>query len=402
MQQSSLRRTWPIIVYAIIASMVVLSVFYVAFFSPQARAVHHVSEEATRSGFMFTESIPQNMSAQQKFTDYTKLVSTPGAIIGVKEHSIERLDTESEETIWEYKRPGGEICDAIGAWGDVVVVYNMGKGCTDVTRLDGATGQYVAQASYATDQDVLKMVFSDDKLALVTPRTARVLRDDLVTMTEFGQQVDFANKTPFANCDIYDATISPKALVVSNKCNGSETTHVTAVEVDPDDSSAPETIVDVDTHSSDPVTTPVATLAQMKFITQGSDPVDYTWQIDKDLTEVAASPVRQGEYGLWGDSFDGIGYVWIIGNKMYARYGSEDVSQFTSEFKGATTNPLEADHYLLVGTEQGFSFWDTHENIRHDVSVDEDVSAVKKIAFAGDTVATFNDGTITMFKPSEV
>lgn len=402
MQQSSLRRTWPIIVYAAIVVMVIFSVLYVSLFSPQARAVHHVSEEATRSGFMFSESIPQSMSSHQKLDGYTDLVSTPGAIIGVKEDSVERLDTDSEKTIWEYKRPGGKVCDAISAWGDVVVVYDMGKGCTDVTRLDGATGQYVFQASYATDQDVLKMVFSDNKLALVTPHAARVLRDDLVTMTEFGQHVDFANKTEFSNCDIYDATVSPKALVVSPQCNGDETTHVTAVEVEPDDSSAPKTIVDVDTHSTDPVTTPVATLAQMKFVTQGVDPVDYTWQIDKDLSEVAASPVRQGEYGLWGDNFDGIGYVWIVGNKMYARYGSEDVSQSTSEFEGATTNPLEADHYLLVGTEQGFSFWDTHENTRHDVSVDEDISAVRKIAFAGDTVATFNDGTITMFNPSEV
>lgn len=402
MQKTSLRKTWPMIVYAVIASLVMLSIIYVTLLSPQARAVHTVANEATRSGFMFSESIPEKMTEKQKFSGYADLISTPGAIIGVKDNGVERLDTQSEQIIWEYSRPGGSICDAIQAWGDVVVVYDMGKGCTDVTRLDGATGQYVSQASYATDQDALKMVFSDDKLALVTPHTVRVLRDDLVTTTEFGQHVDFANKPNFANCDIYDATISPKALVVSHQCNGVDTTHVTAVEVDPEDSSAPETIVDVDTHSSYPVTTPVATLAQMKFITQGAEPIDYTWQLDKDLTEVAAHPVRQGEYGLWGNNFDGIGYVWLVGNKMYARYGSEDVSQFTAEFSGATTVPLEADVYLLVGTEKGFSFWDTHEEKRHDISVDADVSTVKKIAFAGDTIATFKDGTITMFGTSEV
>ena len=135
----------------------------------------------------------------------------------------------------------------------------------------------------------------------------------------------------------------------------------------------------------------------MKFITQGSDPIDYTWQLDKDLAEVSGKPVRQGEYGLWGESFDGIGYVWLVGDKLYARYGSEDISQYTAKFEGATTPPLEADNNLLVGIKDGFSFWDTHSNKRHDVKVDKDVSQVRKIAFAGDTIATLDNGTITAF-----
>jgi len=48
------------------------------------------------------------------------------------------------------------------------------------------------------------------------------------------------------------------------------------------------------------------------------------------------------------------------------------VSQYTAQFDGATTPPLEADNNLLVGTKDGFSFWDTHDDKRYDVKVDKD------------------------------
>lgn len=397
MSLSSLRHSWPIAIYALLAIISITSVVFIVFFSPQAQARHDIDEEATRSGYMLSSTTPDTMEEKWNKQGVEELISAPGTIITTTQDSVSRLDKDTGDEIWKYSRPGGKICDAAQAWGDVVVVYDMGKGCTDVTRFDAATGEYVNQASYATDQDNLKMVYSNEKLALVTPHSIRLLRDDLVVTSEFGQTVDHFDDTSYKNCDIYDATVSPEALIVSHKCNGSDTTHVTAVESEPEESTDPETIVDVDTHSNDPVTTPVGTLAQMKFITQGSDPIDYTWQLDKDFAEVSGKPVRQGEYGLWGESFDGIGYVWLVGNKLYARYGSEDVSQYTAQFDGATTPPLEADNKLLVGTKDGFSFWDTHDDKRYDVKVDKDVSQVKKIAFAGDTIATLDNGTITAF-----
>ena len=397
MSLSSLRYKWPVIAYITLAIIAVASILFIMLFSPQARVNHTVAQEETRRGYLFAEELPESMATQWEAEGFDDIISAPGTIIGIKHDSVQRLDKDTGEVIWEYHRPGGSICDAKQAWGDVAVVYDMGKGCSDLTRLDAATGQYVAQASYATDQDVLKMVYADEKLALVTPHAVRVVRGDLVPMTQFGQHVDYHNATDFSNCDIYDATISPKALVVSHQCNGSNTTHITAVEINPEESSQPAVITDVDTHHPDPVTTPVATLAQMKFVTQGVEPIDYTWQLDKDLAEVSAHPVRQGEYGLWGDSFDGIGYVWTIGTNMYVRYGSEDVSQFTHHFQGAMTNPVEANGKILVGTENGFSFWNTQDGSRHDIAVDKDISQNRKIAFAGDTIATFNDGIITAF-----
>lgn len=397
MSLSSLRRSWPIFIYVLLAIISIISFVFIVFFSPQAQTHHDINAEETRSGYMLSSTTPENMKEKWNKDGVENLIAAPGTIIATTKDSVFRLDKDTGDKTWEYSRPKGKLCDATQAWGDVVAVYDMGKGCTDVTRFDAATGEYVNQASYATDQKTLKMVFSNEKLALVTPHSIRLLRDDLVETSEFGQTIDHSDDTNYKNCDIFDATVSSKSLIVSHKCNGDDTTHVTAVESEPEDATDPKTIVDVDTHSNDPVTTPVGTLAQMKFITQGSDPIDYTWQLDKDLAEVSGKPVRQGEYGLWGESFDGIGYVWLVGDKLYARYGSEDVSQYTAKFEGATTPPLEADNNLLVGIKDGFSFWDTHGNKRHDVKVDKDVSQVRKIAFAGDTIATLDNGTITAF-----
>ena len=397
MSSLSLKKSWPTFFYIGLTIVVVASLVFIAFFSPYVKKHYSPNEDATRSGYMLSSHIPKKMNAKWNKEGVKKLISAPGTIIAVTEDSVLRLDKDTGDEVWSYSRPGGEICDATQAWSDVVISFNMGKGCTDITRLNAATGEYVSQASYITDQSVLKMVYSNEKLALVTPHFIRVVRDDLAEISEFGKPTDYSDDTTYQDCDIYYATVSDKALVVSHKCNGANTTHVTATEVDPEESDDPETIVDVDTYSEKPVTTPVGTLAQMKFITQGSNPIDYTWQLDKGKSEVSGKPVHQGEYGLWGNSFDGIGYVWLVGDKLYARYGSEDVSQYTAQFSGATTPPVEANGNLLVGTHQGFSFWDTENDKRYDVETDKNVSQAKSIAFAGDTIVAIVDDTVTAF-----
>lgn len=394
----TLRHQWTIMFYALLSFLVVASIIFIMFLSPQARVSHIVAQDALRTGYhLNNNALPSSMKQKWSQDGYEHLISSPGVIIAATQNSVRRLDKDSGETVWEYTRPGGVICDMTQAWGDAVVIYNMGKGCTDVTRLEGATGQYVSQAMYANDQDVTRMVFSNGRLAIVTPHNVRVLRDDLVTTTRFGEFIGQENKPEYSQCDIYDATVGPESLVVSHKCNGSETTHVTAIEVEPDDSASPDTINDVDTRSVEPATTPIATLAQMKFITQGIEPIDYTWQLDKDLSEVSGVPVRQGEYGLWGDSFNGIGYVWLVGDTMYSRYGSEDVSQYTNMLTNVRTPAVEADMFLLVGMKDGFSLWNTHDNTSHKITVDSDISSSRDVAFEGDTIASLNNGTVVAF-----
>jgi len=138
MSLSSLRRSWPIAIYALLAIISIVSVVFIVFFSPQAQAHHDIDTEATRSGYMLSSTTPNTMKEKWNKQGVEKLISSPGTIITTTQDSVSRLDKDTGDEVWKYSRPGGKICDAAQAWGDVVVVYDMGKGCTDVTRFDAA------------------------------------------------------------------------------------------------------------------------------------------------------------------------------------------------------------------------------------------------------------------------
>lgn len=386
----------PWMVYACGALVMVTAIAYAMLLSPAARTVSTTTEQV-RGGYEWSEGAPQSLSTQWEKKGYSNLVNTPGATIASTDHDVARINPDNGERMWEYSRPDATICDIAQAWNDVVVVYNAGKGCSDVTRLNAQSGQYVNQAMYATDQDQAKLVFGgDQRLALVTPTMVRVMRDDLVVTAEFGDKVDIDNPESIRHCTIYDTSIGPKTFTVASQCFGNKTTHVTSLELDPKDSTNPDTIVDVDTKSDKPVTTPITTLAQMQFVVQGNNPMIYTWQLDKDRTEVRSEPVMQGEYG-WGSwDMPGIGYTWIIGDKLKVRYGSEDVSQTTHELSHVAGNPVEADGNILVPTYEGLTLWNSDDNKAQRISVDTPLNS-RKISLSGGTVVTLDGDTLRAY-----
>lgn len=396
-QENSTRGFPAWLIYAIGAAIMVVAIVYTTVFSPAATTTLTTTDES-RSGYLWDEGAPKKVTTAWEKEGYTNLINTPGATIVSTNNSVQRINPDNGEALWEYSRRDATVCDIAQAWGDVVAVFNTGKGCTDITRLDSATGEYMRQASYATDQDQARMVFGGDgHLAVVTPKLVRVLRDDLVTTAEFGDKVDYDNPESIRNCTIYDASIGPKAFTVASKCFGDDTTHITALEIEPEDSTNPKVIVDVDTKVDKPATTPITTLAQMQFITQTSSPSIYTWQLDKGKSEVTSHPSQQGEYG-WGSwDYPGIGYVWLIGDTLRVRYGSEDVSQSTHEMTGISGYPVEADDKILAPTYDGFVLWDTHNESRHNIKVDTPFEG-RKMSLAGDTIIGFHDGVIRAYR----
>ena len=139
-------------------------------------------------------------------------------MIAVDDHGVYRLNSENGEVIWSYVRKNAKICDAIESDGDIAILFNPGKGCTDLTTLSANTGQYKAQAQYATNSDIGALVYGRKKLALVTPVSTRLLRsDDLVPVSTFGDVPGevYATDQQVKGCNINDVTIGPESYAVS-------------------------------------------------------------------------------------------------------------------------------------------------------------------------------------------
>lgn len=391
-------------VYCSIVVIFLSIVVATATISPAAATHHTITDDHPRSlSTGWVDNPPKSLSHKWTISGVTNMVHAPGVTVAATNNEVFRVNPDDGSRLWEYSRKDATVCDVQQAWGDVVVIYNPGHGCTDITRLDSETGEYVSQASYATDQDQARMVFGNesDLLAVATPHMVRVLRDDLVTTAEFGQKVDPENPSSVNRCNIFDVSVGPESFAVAHDCTstGTGTTHVTVLESKPEDSTEPGTVVDVDTRTTDSVTIPVVTLAQVQFVTQGVNPTAFTWQIDKDKEEVGSRPVNEWEYGLGGASFDGIGYVWLVGTTLQQRYGSEDVSQHTHKTVGASGLPMEIDGRLLFPTFTGVSLWNPDNGHVTPINFDTPVNT-KKISVSGSTVAVLSEGSLIGFSAS--
>lgn len=387
------------IVYGAIAIVVIIALS-LSFFTSTARSVtHDVSEESVRDPYAWSK-LPEKLEPAFQLNGYTDLIHSPGAAIGVKKNGIERLSSRDGSTIWSYFRDDATLCDAKDSTGGVVAVFNSGNGCSEIVMLDAATGQYVHNAQYATQEDRAVIQTGYEHIAIVTPSSVNILRDDLVPETFIGDDLYplYPDEKELSECDISDVILGPKSAAVSLKCAGHNTYHIKNISYDPEESSGFEELLDIDTASADPVTLAAITSAQVQFVVQGIRPAIYTWQLDKEKEEVSMKPIDSGSFGF-GTQLDipGLGYVWRIGNTIHARYGSEDLSQ--SEENGKANGlPIEANNMVLYPISGGLKMWDPQHDIDHFVAIKDFYSP--RVALSGDTILSFDSGHINGYRES--
>lgn len=384
-------------VYGTLAVLVAVAVLFVTVLSPAARVVSATAPDAGRDGLGWG-SPPAEMLPIWSARGYTGIVNTPGSMIGTTESGLHRLDSASGEVVWSYERPA-RLCDAIETDGNVTAVFDPGHGCTDLVTLNSATGQYINQARYVTDSGEARLVAGiDGHVALVTRSMVRVLRNDLVVSAEFGSRPDpvYPDAQSVSGCHIYDAAVGPRHAVVAAQCEGDTTTHVRAIDIDPEESTTGDVTLDVDTGQAVPVTIPAISISMTVFVVPGVNPAAYVWQLDKDLAEVARHPLGPSEFGMGYQDVHGIGYIWRIGPNVHTRWGSEDLSQSVQR-GGAIGNPMVADRLLLIPRSGSVLAWGDRAGVEQEISVPGLVGS--EFAFSGSTIAAYNpdDGVITAY-----
>lgn len=386
-----------VLVYGTMVILAAVAVLFVTVLSPAARVVSETAPEATRDGLGWG-SPPAEMLPIWSARGYTGLVNTPGAMVGTTESGLHRMDSATGEVVWSYERPG-RLCDAINTGGNVTAVFDPGHGCTDLVTLDSATGEYINQARYATEEDEARLVEGiDGHVALVTRSLVRVLRNDLVVAAEFGDRPDpvYPDAQSVTGCHIYDVAVGPRHAVISAQCEGDTTTHVRAIDIDPEEATSGNVDLEVDTGQAVPVTLPAVSISMIVFVVPGVNPAAYVWELDKDKSEVARHPLGPSEFGMGYQDVHGIGYIWRIGPNVHTRWGSEDLSK-SEQRGGAIGNPMVADRLLLIPRSGSVLAWGDRAGVEQEIDVPGLTGS--EFAFSGSTIAAYNpdDGVITAY-----
>ena len=390
------------IAYILYAIIVILSIIIVNA-TGTASSVEHTSNQGLERDSFLWESTPKKIDEQWSKDGYRKIINTPGAIITVKDNGLSRLNTKNGEELWSYNRKDAKLCDAENTNGQVLAIFDSGKGCSEYIQLDSSTGEYINTAEYATtshyseDKKAVSIVSQQEDILVMTENHARLLRDDLVTKSEFGDQEYVVNGDDQENhnCIISDGAISTDGYAIAAKCDNNPTYSIYYMDNDPEESSAENTKLTIDTRSQQPVTIPVISKAMINFVVPGTPNSVYVWQLTKDQSEVSHNYVKVNEFGYEYQDIPGIGYVWRIGNTINVRYGSEDLSQ-SEKMDNVLSDPIEVDQKLLVPQLNKVVLWDTNNNKKEEIKVDGLNGQV--FGFSGDTLVSFDNGTIKGYK----
>ncbi|WP_430333501.1 Rv3212 family protein [Rhodococcus sp. ACT016] len=163
-----------------------------------------------------------------------------GAVATADGGTVTGRDRLTGAELWRYQRDM-PLCGAIGAWNTVVAVYRDQRGCSQVTQLDGATGERKAQRSSDADDAV---TLSYDGTYVVSRGSERmeVWRSDLVRTLEFGRVDAPVNpgKQPRTGCELSSAAAGGTRISVLMRCPGEAGDRLSVLDAVPKDNQEPK------------------------------------------------------------------------------------------------------------------------------------------------------------------
>lgn len=360
-------------------------------------------EQGERSSYMWGEGLPKKMEKSWTQEGYKKVINPVGIIIASTENGIYRINPEDGSRMWGYEDKNNIVCDigSVPGYGVFGLFRSPDGGCSKMIRLSADTGIYYGTAMYGTDEKDARLVSSNKNIAIVTPSRVTMMDGSMVYKSAFGKSEYPVNPDdqPYGYCAISDAIVSEDKYAVGAKCGSNETFHVYILEMEGQEPTAGTVLLDINSQSEKPVTFPVISPAQISFVTEGLEPEEYVWELDKDMSMITSKKLKPNMYGFGYLDVPGIGYVWRLGDQIHARYGSQDISQ-SSTLGGAIGFPSESNGKLLVPTRKGLVLWGTKKGepeTKDFIPVEGELDG-RYFAYAGNTYAALNEGKLIGYK----
>ncbi|SHG36186.1 Rv3212 family protein [Streptoalloteichus hindustanus] len=141
---------------------------------------------------------------------------------------------------WRYSRDL-DLCTVGAAWDRALAVYRKSRNCSEVTALDGTTGERAAQRN--TDAELGTRLLSDGVHVTATGgELVEVWRSDLVRTLQYGEvpAIVNPNKQPRPECSYGSFAVASNRIGVVEHCPAEQTDRFTVLRPNPKESDQPE------------------------------------------------------------------------------------------------------------------------------------------------------------------
>lgn len=241
------RRTRTDLVVAAVIAVVVVVAASIAWFTGDARGTTSSPAE---------EPLPQAEPALAVPTALTELWRAPSAatdstrtplpavtgstVVTADGGSVLGRDPRSGEQSWSYSRDL-PLCSVVSSWNTAVAVYRDDRGCSQVTELDGPTGERKAQRT--SDADDAVRLSSDGTYVTSRGDTRMELwRSDMVRTLEYGRVDAPVNpgSQPRTGCTLLSSASTNSRTAVLEQCPGETAARLSLMNPAPKDAGKPE------------------------------------------------------------------------------------------------------------------------------------------------------------------
>ncbi|WP_420878739.1 PQQ-binding-like beta-propeller repeat protein [Rhodococcus sp. (in: high G+C Gram-positive bacteria)] len=265
-------------------------------------------------------------SAAPIVADGTVATADGGTVLG--------RDPVTGDERWRYRRDM-PLCGAIGAWNTVVAVYRDQRGCSQVTQLDGATGERKAQRSSDAD-DAVTLSYDGTYVVSRGPERMELWRSDLVRTLEFGRVDAPINpgKQPRPDCSLKSAAAGGTRVTVLMHCPGEAGDRISVLDAAPKDNQEPHEF------GSTLLTGPGADTSGARLIAASGDrtavflpagPISAARiaVVDGEGSEIASHPVTISVDADATAARNGSVFTWWTGTELIALSTSELAPKWT-------------------------------------------------------------------------
>lgn len=148
----------------------------------------------------------------------TKPVVVSGLTMIPLERGVSAVNAAGTE-VWRYERADRELCQLMGAWDKVNLVFRGPAGCGEVVSLNGADGGYEDTRSTPAPERPLPIV-SNSRVGILSPERVELWRADMVRTVEYGevpakQEPDLQ---PHEDCTLSSAATRTELLALTETC----------------------------------------------------------------------------------------------------------------------------------------------------------------------------------------
>ncbi|ASO18569.1 hypothetical protein FHR81_002977 [Actinoalloteichus hoggarensis] len=290
------RRTKVDVLVVVLIVVVALGVGAVSWYTGDLRATTlrtaGESAEVPAPPTRLPPSLAEVWSAPSPATDRPS-VAGPSVVVGA-DGTVRGLDPFSGEGRWSYERDL-PLCTVGAQWDRAVAVYAKSRNCSEVTSLDGDTGERGPQRNTDAEQDTT-LLGDGTYLTATGRRLTEVWGSNLVRTLQYGRVPALVNpdRQPRVDCEHRAFAAGDARLAVIERCAEDPAERLTVLKARPEDDDRPEE--DFSVPLDEPDTTVIATSDAFTVIAAPSPPTLIVYDSHGIRVEHSPLPFTEDEF----------------------------------------------------------------------------------------------------------